>query len=383
MTTSSLRRVLRVSGEADPAERPGATGEDRSHVCAHEAGNGVGVLDSVRGGLRADSVPYSKTTAPRSRYPSIAFTWAASESKTARLNSGSSACASAASSAVKPRARSRERVVGSRLVGDDVELDLVPEKSWQHIGCVADKGHRAGSACRGGRRAPHRIRPRRQPSRRKVGARPRSGSTSTTSARPPFRVTPKPWAPPIPPRPAVRTSSGEGAAEVRPRDGLERLVREPEDPLCADVEPAGGRHLTEHRQAGVLEPVERVLVGPGRHDHRRRDEDAARPDASGGRRPYRTARPTFHLRRGVRAPRRSRRARSTREPPVHDRRRRRAPRPSATAGSRLLRRQRSAPSCSQPRQRSSRPRGAPRGTSRAPADPIPAPCRLGGRERPM
>jgi hypothetical protein len=66
----------------------------------------------------------------------------------------------------------------------------------------------------------------------------------------------------------------ERPAEMSIRDGSERLVGEAENPLSADVEPARGCHLSIHRQAGVLEPAEGVLVGPRGNDHRRRDEDA-------------------------------------------------------------------------------------------------------------
>ena len=63
---------------------------------------------------------------------------------------------------------------------------------------------------------------------------------------------------------------------MRLGDRAERLVREAENALRADVEPPRRGHLPVHGQAGVLEPPERVLVRPGRHDHPRRDEDTRR-----------------------------------------------------------------------------------------------------------
>ena len=277
-------------------------------------------------------------------------------------------------------------VVGSRLVGDDVELDLVLEKSWQHIGCVADKGHRAGSAWVevGGERlvvSGHDVNPAVAKSALgSIGihldderAAAVQGHAEALGAAHPAQAR------------GQDTSSGEGAAEVRPRDGLERLVREPEDPLCADVEPAGGRHLTEHRQAGVLEPVERVLVGPGRHDHRRRDEDARRVQM---RREDGDLFTGLHDQRFICAEAFER----------HDdpgELVRPASRPSTTAVDDerrgVLRHGwievvEEAAQCAFLLPTAAAQLASARssaGDVRAPADPIPAPCRLGGRERPM
>ena len=55
-----------------------------------------------------------------------------------------------------------------------------------------------------------------------------------------------------------------------------RLVRALEDPLGADVDPAPGRHLAEHRQALGLEPPELVPGRPARHEQRVRDQHARR-----------------------------------------------------------------------------------------------------------
>ncbi len=68
----------------------------------------------------------------------------------------------------------------------------------------------------------------------------------------------------------------QGTAEVLPRARRERLVRTLDDPLRADVGPATGRHLPVHREAESLELVERLPVGPLRHEVRVRDQDPRR-----------------------------------------------------------------------------------------------------------
>ena len=56
----------------------------------------------------------------------------------------------------------------------------------------------------------------------------------------------------------------------------ERLVRPLKDSLRADVDPAAGGHLPEHRQAQRLEPAKLVPGRPARHEQRVRDQDARR-----------------------------------------------------------------------------------------------------------
>ena len=86
--------------------------------------------------------------------------------------------------------------------------------------------------------------------------------------------------------------------------GRERLVRPLEDALRADVDPAAGRHLPEHRQPERLEPAELLPGRPARHEQRVRDQDArGTADGCGRRR-----RPS----RSVRAASRRRRARAGR-----------------------------------------------------------------------
>jgi hypothetical protein len=74
-------------------------------------------------------------------------------------------------------------------------------------------------------------------------------------------VTASGWAPPMPPRPAVRVMV---PARVPPNalagDLGEALVGALQDPLRADVDPRPGRHLPVHGEAEVLEAAELVPV---------------------------------------------------------------------------------------------------------------------------
>ena len=106
----------------------------------------------------------------------------------------------------------------------------------------------------------------------------RVGSTSMTSAMPPFIVTASGCAPPMPPRPAVTTSRpAQRAAEMTAGEFRECLVGALQDALGADVDPAAGRHLAVHRQAAIFEIAELVPRRPGRHQQRVGDDDARRP----------------------------------------------------------------------------------------------------------
>src|SRR6266571_9046095 len=68
-------------------------------------------------------------------------------------------------------------------------------------------------------------------------------------------------------------SAFQRAAEVLPRARRERLVGPLDDPLGPDVRPPAGRHLSVHREAQLLELVERLPVRPLRHQVGVRDED--------------------------------------------------------------------------------------------------------------
>ena len=61
-------------------------------------------------------------------------------------------------------------------------------------------------------------------------------------------------------------------SEVLLAGGGEGLVGALEDPLGADVDPAPGRHLTEHRQPESLQPAKLVPRRPARHEQRIRDQ---------------------------------------------------------------------------------------------------------------
>jgi hypothetical protein len=67
-----------------------------------------------------------------------------------------------------------------------------------------------------------------------------------------------------------------GRAEVLLGSRHERLVGALQDPLAADVDPAAGRHLAEHRQAKRLEPPKLVPRRPARDEQRVRDQHAWR-----------------------------------------------------------------------------------------------------------
>src|SRR5438093_848158 len=68
-------------------------------------------------------------------------------------------------------------------------------------------------------------------------------------------------------------SAFQRAAEMFPRARRERLVRSLDDPLRSDVRPSAGRHLPVHREAQLLELVERLPVRPLRHEVGVRDQD--------------------------------------------------------------------------------------------------------------
>src|SRR5262249_25770834 len=60
-------------------------------------------------------------------------------------------------------------------------------------------------------------------------------------------------------------SAGQAAAEMATSAGSEGLVGTLENALSADVDPAAGRHLAEHRQTHRLQPTELFPSGPLRN----------------------------------------------------------------------------------------------------------------------
>ena len=106
----------------------------------------------------------------------------------------------------------------------------------------------------------------------------RAGVESMQIATPSFMVTASGWAPPMPPRPAVRVIvPGQRAAELLGGDGGEGLVGALEDALGADVDPRTGGHLPVHGQPEDLQATELLPVGPVADEVGVGDEDARGP----------------------------------------------------------------------------------------------------------
>ena len=74
-----------------------------------------------------------------------------------------------------------------------------------------------------------------------------------------------------------RDRAGERAAELAAGDLGEALVGALQDSLRADVDPRPGGHLPVHRQAHRLEPPELLPVAPLRHEVRVGDQHPRRP----------------------------------------------------------------------------------------------------------
>ena len=72
-------------------------------------------------------------------------------------------------------------------------------------------------------------------------------------------------------------ASGEGAVEGAAGEGCEGLVGALQNSLCADVNPAPGRHLPVHRQAAGFEIAEPIPRRPGWDEQRVRNQHARRP----------------------------------------------------------------------------------------------------------
>ena len=221
----------------------------------------------------------------------------------------------------------------------------------------------------------------------------RCGSTSTVRFTPSFMVAASGCAPPMPPRPAVRTRRPRSdAAEVLARRLREGLVGALEDALGADVDP-GARPSSGRTSSGPCARARRSSPtwptrGPASSS---RSARAARRGGCGRRPPAcRTARAASR-----RSPRRLqggarwRRSTPSSAPPCRCRRRRRGRSGrSATSGSRLFISIRSAASCCQERHEIAVPRGARmvRTASAAPVTSDSAGCwssrRPRGRSRP-
>ncbi len=167
-----------------------------------------------------------------------------------------------------------KRIVGRSLVGDDVELDAVRGQPRNRLGRIrneSDHGRAPVVADRG-----HRFRV-------VVGR-----EVDPAVAQPPFgpdgidlddegasavlrNGESLGGAHAAEPR-GQDSAAGERPVEMLVGDRAERLVGEAENPLRPDVEPAGRRHLSEHRQACILEAMELFLGRPGGHEHRGGDQ---------------------------------------------------------------------------------------------------------------
>ena len=74
-----------------------------------------------------------------------------------------------------------------------------------------------------------------------------------------------------------RQPATQGATEMAPGQGRQRLIGALQDALRADVNPRSGRHLAVHRQPAVFEVPEMLPGGPGGHEQRVGDEHSRRP----------------------------------------------------------------------------------------------------------
>ena len=175
-----------------------------------------------------------------------------------------------------------QRVVRGRLVGDEVEGLSAPRELRHDFRRIPEEADRQSAALR--RRSPHPRQRLVKRSRRLVqvarletpldarridldaeasrtghrgGERLRAAHAAQASGQ-------------------NRPSREVGGAEVLLPGGCERLVRALEDSLRADIDPAPGGHLAEHRQTLGLEPPELLPGRPLGDEQRVRDQDARR-----------------------------------------------------------------------------------------------------------
>ena len=174
-----------------------------------------------------------------------------------------------------------ERVVGARLVGDEIGREPTREQVREDLRAVADEADRHGLA-----RRTRLV----DPAERLVEVVGLAVEVpSLDAALDPRRVDldaqrdaavhrdGERLRPAHPAQAAgERHRSSERAAEPLRRRLGERLVRALQDPLGPDVDPGARRHLPVHREPRVLELAERVPRRPLRHEHRVRDQHARR-----------------------------------------------------------------------------------------------------------
>ena len=174
-----------------------------------------------------------------------------------------------------------ERVVGARLVGDDVDRRAAAHELGQHLGGVAEQAdrQRLAPAARGVEAAQRVVEVGRalvevagldpaldalqvdlDAQRAAVVHRHRQRLRAAHAAEPGGHHEP----------------AGERAAEALARDRRERLVGALQDPLGPDVDPGPGRHLAVHHQPGGVELAEVLPGRPLRHEVRVGDQHARR-----------------------------------------------------------------------------------------------------------
>ena len=172
----------------------------------------------------------------------------------------------------------RQRVVGGRLVGDEVERLATPRELRKHECRVSQQADRQWATFRRG--SPHtceRIVERLcrlvEVSRLQTTCDSRGIDLHAENRRAAHRGGER-----------LRTAhtaepggQNRPAREIRRSEmcfacGSERLIGPLQDPLGADVDPAPGSHLPIHRQAGRLEPAELLPRRPARHEQRVREQ---------------------------------------------------------------------------------------------------------------
>jgi hypothetical protein len=276
--------VTGVARQRHPAERPLSLAEEGTHVLGHESRNRerVGHARVVRDRSNVVAVVEGHGTRPQEGEHGAHVLHDRRRGPRDVLGRRGLAQLRGVGRAQAGGDVAVQRVVRTRLVGDDVGGEAAADELGEHLGRVPDESH--------GERAPFLTRrehkserfvdgvglgvaiPGREPlvdarlvhlhgeHRRAVHGRgQRLGTTHPPEARRQY------------------DSAGERAAEVSPRDRAERLVRALQDALRADVDPRSGGHLPVHRQAGALQRPEGIPGRPASHQVAVGDEHARSP----------------------------------------------------------------------------------------------------------
>jgi hypothetical protein len=276
--------VGRVAGQRDPAEGPLALAEERADVGGHEARIGERALEPAEARLGAQAVAVVEDLGARveephhggavrghrgARVPDVLVGRAAAQ----RL--GLVACQAVRDVAV-------ERIVGARLVGDDVGVEARGQQGGQDLGGVGAEpdAERAaigpgGTAARDGvlevvghdvevpcLHAPADVlgvdlHAERRPAVHRHGEGLRASHAAEAGGQ--------------------GDRPGERAAVTAAGDLREALVGSLHDALGADVDPRPGGHLPVHREPELLEAAELVPRGPLGHEVRVGQEHARGP----------------------------------------------------------------------------------------------------------